>query len=236
MFNLFLYQPLYNALVFLSNVLPSNDFGLAIIVLTLIVKFALLPLYKKSTLTQLKMKELEPELAKIKEIKDKQEQTRQMLDIYKKNNVNPFVTFLILLIQFPIVIALYSVFSHSGVADPAMLYSFVTAPTVLHTVFLGLVELTKPSIVLALLTGITQFLQMKILLPATPPKSEKPSMKEDFARSMNIQMKYFMPIVIILVSSRLSAAISLYWVASNIFSIFQELYFKKKYKTKKAAF
>src|SRR3990172_11473486 len=130
-FNTFFYEPLYNGLVFLISVMPGTDVGLAVIVLTLLVKIIILPLSHKSVASQAKMRSIEPEMKRVKERhKDKQEQARQVMDLYKKHGVNPFSGCFLMLVQLPIIFALYWVF-FKGLAnniDQTILYSFVVAP------------------------------------------------------------------------------------------------------------
>ena len=130
MFNTFLYEPLYNTLIFLIGVLPGHSVGLAIILLTIGVKLFILPLTHKSTKSQAKMKKIEPEAQKLrdKHKNNKQEQAKQIMELYKKHGVNPFSSCLLMLVQFPIIIALYWVFykGFNGGVDPTLLYSFVS--------------------------------------------------------------------------------------------------------------
>ena len=110
-FDLFIVQPIFNLLVVLYSAIPGGDFGIAVILFTIIVRFALYPL-TKSQLHQTKaMRKLQPELAKIKKQAkgNKQLESMQMIELYKKHGVNPFRSILILLIQLPIFIALYHV-------------------------------------------------------------------------------------------------------------------------------
>ena len=130
MFNTFLYEPLYNTLIFLIGVLPEHSVGLAIIFLTIGVKLLILPLTHKSTKSQAKMKKIEPEAQKLrdKHKNNKQEQAKQIMELYKKHGVNPFSSCLLMLVQFPIIIALYYVFykGFNGGIDLSLLYSFVS--------------------------------------------------------------------------------------------------------------
>lgn len=232
MFNAIFYQPLYNALVFISSILPGGDIGLAIIILTILVKVVLFPFFQKATLTQMRMKKVEPELAKIKEIykNDQQTQTIKTLELYRVNKINPFSSLVVLIIQIPIVIALFWVFRGNFVFDQAQLYSFVSVPHVVSTKLLGILDITQKSIILAVLTGLTQFIQTKLTMPAAPPKKDgvPSSFKDDFARSLNMNMRYFMPIFVGYIAYTLSSAIALYWVTSNLFAIGQEYYIRKK--------
>ena len=112
-FTIIFYKPLYNALVFLLGIIPGHNVGIAVIVLTLVVQFILFPFRHKSVIAQRKMKEIEPEIHKIKEQfkKDKQEQTRQIMALYRSHGVSPFSGFLMLLIQLPVFFALYRSFA-----------------------------------------------------------------------------------------------------------------------------
>lgn len=224
------FDPIYNGLVFFIDVVPGGDVGLSIILITILVKLILLPLSIKATKTQMVMRELEPKLKEIKDrIKDKQEQSKAMLELYRTNNVNPFASILQLFIQIPVIIALYlSVSRGGGFPLPdiniEILYSFVTAPETVSMFFLGFIDIAAKSLPLAALAGITQFIHAKISLPKPEPKKEgeKPDLKGDFARSMHVQMRYVMPAIIFVVAYTISASIALYFTVSNLMAIAQE--------------
>ncbi|HXK35336.1 MAG TPA: YidC/Oxa1 family membrane protein insertase [Candidatus Paceibacterota bacterium] len=227
LFNTVLFEPLHNALAFLVAIIPGGDIGLAIIILTIIVKLILYPLTKRSIDSNRKMKLLEPELAKIKEeYKDKkEEQAKKTFELYKQNKINPFAGCLIILIQLPIIIALYYVFLKGLDFSSESLYSFVTAPTIIKTQFLGLVDMGSKSLILAILAGITQYLQTALSMPKTKKEAKKDdSFSGSLKRSMDLQMRYFLPLFIGFVAFQVQAAVALYWVTSNIFTIGQELY------------
>ena len=170
-FNTFFYEPLYNGLVFLISIMPGADVGLAVIVLTLLVKIIILPLSHKSVASQAKMRSIEPEMKRVKERhKDKQEQARQVMDLYKKHGVNPFSGCFLMLVQLPIIFALYWVF-FKGLAnniDQTILYSFVVAPEQINVHFLGFIDMSQKNIILAALAGISQYFQMKLSMPPIP--------------------------------------------------------------------
>lgn len=223
------------------TLLPWADAGIIIILVTVIVRLILFPLSQKSIHTQLKMKEIGPELEalKVKYKDDKQEQAKQTMAFYKQKGVNPFSGFFAILIQFPIIISLYQIFYAGGISkiDPALLYSFVHVPThAVSMVFLGIVSLVNKNIIFALLAAVTQFLQAQIITPAQPPVAPgaKKSLGGDLARSMTFQSKYVFPILIFFIAYAVSAAVSLYWIVSNTFSIFQELYVRRQYKKQHA--
>lgn len=233
-FHTFFYEPLYNGLVFLMDLLPWIDVGTAVILFTIIVKFILFPLSKTAIVTQLKMKQLEEPLNKIKEKfkNSREEQTRAIMSFYKENKVNPFSTFAVMLIQIPIILGLYWVFYKGGFPDinTSILYSFVKAPAAadIDMNFLGLVNIGGKSAVLALIVGITQFFQMRFSVPPPPPKKEGAiSFKDELARNMGVQMRYVFPFVAAFFAWSISGAIALYWTTSNLFAIAQELYIRK---------
>jgi YidC/Oxa1 family membrane protein insertase len=231
-FNLFIYQPLYNGLIFLMSVMPWADAGVSVIVFTFLVKLALFPLSQKATRTQLKMKELEGELSLLKEQhkNDREAHARATMALYKEKNVNPFSTFFLALIQIPIILALYYIFYRGGLPNINidLLYPFVSAPTVtMH--FLGIIDITKGSLVLAILVGLSQYFQVRFAMPSLKPKvSGNPaSMKDDFARTLNLQMRYFLPVFVAFIAYSIAGAVSLYWITSNLFAIAQELYIRR---------
>lgn len=235
-YNTFFYEPLYNGLVFLTNHLPYNDLGLAIIVLTLVVRFILFPLSHRSTVTQRKMKEIEPEIAKVKDKfkKDKQEQTRQIMALYRAHGVSPFSGFLILLIQLPIFIALFMMLRKGGDFDTNILYSFIHLPENINTMLLGLIDVSKSHYFLSVLAGLSQFFQIKLAMPNIKKASPKErSFKADFQRSMSIQMKYIMPIFVFFIAQRFSSGMALYWTTSNVFAIVHEAIVARKAKSLK---
>ncbi len=224
-FKIIFYKPLYNALVFLIGIVPFHDVGIAVIILTIIVQGIILPFRHKAVVAQRKMKEIEPEIKRIKE-KHKQntpEQTKQIMALYKAHGVSPFSGFLMLLIQIPIFIALYQVFLSGNKLNPADLYSFVGLPSQIQTKFLGLIDISQTNVVLAVLAGLTQFFQMQLAMPKIKkPESGHSSFGENLSRSMSIQAKYIMPVFIFFIALRFSSAIALYWTAMNVFAIVHE--------------
>ena len=231
-FNAFFYNPLYNGLVFLISIIPFADVGLAIIALTILVKLLLFPLSKKAVRTQLLMKELEPELNTLKEKykNDKQQQARKVMDLYKEKGVNPFSGIALIFIQIPIIFALYWVFFRGGLPEvnESILYAFVSVPPTVNMIFIGLVDMSGKSLVLAALAGITQYFQIKITLPPLKSRNSNPTLKEDLARSFQLQMRYILPVFVLVFSYIISAAVALYWLTSNIFAIGQEIVVRKK--------
>ena len=224
------YQPLYNALLFFISIVPKGDVGLAVILLTIVVKLVLFPLTQKSINAQLKMKMIEPQLAQIKQSNtDKAEQSRQTMALYKQNNINPFSSCLVVLIQLPVIIALYTVFIHGFGTAPVAAYSFIHVPAAFNLQFLGILDLAKKSLLLAVLAGAAQFVQ-GYLAQGRMTKPTGTDMQSEFSRSLQTQMLYILPLVVIYPAYRFSAAVALYWITSNIFTIGQELYTRHKLK------
>ena len=235
--NTFFFNPIYNTLVFFIDIIPGGDVGLAIIAAVIVVKLVLFPVSIKAVQTQKVMKEIQP---KIKELKDKykddkEAQAKAMMDVYKEYELNPFSSIFIILLQIPIIIALYfSVYSGGGVALPDInveaLYSFISVPTEVTMNFIGLVDIAGRSVLLALAAGITQYIHVNYVMP-TPEKPKKEDGPADFQtelmNNMQTQMKFVMPILITGIAYFISAAIALYFVVSNLFSIFQELYVRR---------
>lgn len=224
------YEPLYNGLFFFISVVPGADVGLAVIALTLTVKFILFPVANKSIKTQAKVKQLEPEVQKLKEKykDDKQLQARKVMELYSKNNASPFAGCLPILIQIPIILGLYWVFWKGLFVDPDILYGFVPVPESLNPEFLGMIDMTGKSMLLAVLAGIAQYFQIKLSMPDIPKKKEgKDSMKEEFTRNMGLQMRYVFPVFVVFIAYKVSAAVALYWLVSNMFTIVQELIVRK---------
>jgi YidC/Oxa1 family membrane protein insertase len=227
----FFFDPIYNSLVFFIDVVPGGDVGFAIICTVILVKTVILPISLKAARTQLAMREIEPKLTEIKEKYKNERETQALktMELFREANVNPFLSILLLFIQIPIVIALYfAVYKGGGVALPEintiLLYSFIPTPETVNMIFLGFMDITMKSLPLAVLAGVTQFIHTHLSLPPQKPRDPKaePNFKDDFARSMHIQMKYVMPVLIFVVAYTISAAIALYFTISNLMAIAQE--------------
>ncbi len=228
----FVFDPLYNFLTFLSSALPWADAGIIIILLTILVRLAIFPLSRKAIHTQVQMAEVAPELEKIKEkYKDnKEEQARKILSLYQEKKVNPFSGIFVIIIQIPIIFALYQIFLHFPEVNQSLLYSFVAAPEYVNTNFLGLIDITGKSLVLALLAGLSTFFQFRLSMSSqVAPKGN--SFGNNLARNMQTQMKYFFPVIVFFISYSISGAIALYWLTTNAFGIGQELLVRRKIKT-----
>ena len=230
-FNEALARPLFNLLVFTYNTVPGHDFGIAIILVTVFLRVLLYPLSDKALKSQKALQELQPKIKEVqKKFKNKEEQARAMMEFYKEHKVSPFSGCLPLLIQLPILIALYRVFL-TGL-DPnslSSLYPFIQNPGSLNPMFMGLVNLAQPSHVLAVLAGLSQFLQAKTAftqpsMPAGPGG--------DFSKSMQQSMIYMMPLFMIFIAWKLPAGLGLYWVITMLFSFGQQIMVNRSFSKK----
>ncbi len=231
-FHFIFYDPLYNLLVWLSAVLPDHSFGLAVIVLTVVVKLILLPLSRRAATTQRAMKELEAPLAKLKEqYKDNREElARQTMALYKSRGVNPLASLWVVIIQIPVVLALFWIFRQGLAVNHDILYSFVVAPEVVNPNLFSF-DLAEKSYILAILTGVTQWLQMYFALPKLVSNTNDKNantFKADFAKTMHFQMRYVMPVFVVVAASSLPSAVAVYWITSNLFATAQELWLKRQ--------
>lgn len=234
-FTVLLYNPLFNALVLLYLYLPGQDFGVAVIILTILIRVALYPLMAKSLKSQKALAELQPRLQEIQEKhKDNKEmQTKEMMALYQKGGVNPFGGCLPILIQLPILIALYQVFWRGmGPGTMHHLYGFVPNPGIIDPSFLGLINLTEPSIVLAVLSGIIQFLQTKTMTPQKAKAQDKKGQMSQFSDIMQKEMLYFFPVFTVIILWNLPSAVGLYWIVTGLFSIYQQVLVNREAKLK----
>ncbi|MBU1102628.1 YidC/Oxa1 family membrane protein insertase [Patescibacteria group bacterium] len=221
-----LYRPLFNGLVFLYNVVPYHDFGIAIILLTLIIRFILYPLNQKALKSQKALSELQPQIKEIqsKYKADRVKQSQALMDFYKTKGINPASGCLPLLVQLPVLIALYQVFLN-GLKPESLksLYYFVSRPELINTKFLGLIDLSQSNYGLAILAGALTFVQSKMMAPST--KSANPG---DFSTMMSRQMTYLMPIITLIIAWKLPAGLALYWVVITLFGVVQQYFVNKK--------
>ena len=226
MFHTIIYQPLFNLLVLLYDIIPGRDIGIAIIVLTLAIKLALHPFTKKSAQYQKGMQALSPQLKKLKEQhKDKPDiLTQETMKLYKETGVSPFGGCLPILIQLPLLIGLFQVFragfTQSALAD---LYSFIQNPGVINPLFLGFLNLSQPSIVVAFLASVAQFVQ-GYMFPLIPVPSEAGG---DMNQQLTKQMIFMAPILTFIISIGLPAALPFYWFFNSAFSAIEGFILKK---------
>jgi len=216
LFNLIFYQPIYNLLLFLYKYLPGHDLGITIVVLTLIIRFILHPLSNYSLKNQKILTKLQPKILEIqKKYKDnKEEQTKATMELYQKEKINPFSGCLPLLLQLPILIALYQVFLKG------------LDPKIFNLISLGIINLSKPNIFLALAKGFLQFFQTKISM-ALPKETAKQT--DGFTKAFQNQMLYFFPVLAVFIVYKFGSVIGLYWIVSSLFSIWEQYKINKVY-------
>jgi len=222
-----LYQPIFNLLIFFDFLF--KDFGVAIIFLTLLIRVLLFPLSQKTLESQKAMVDLQPELRKIQEKykEDKEKQAQAIVEVYKKAKINPLASIFLLFLQLPILIALYRVFWRGFEADQlSYLYSFTPHFSQINPTFLGFFNLSQGNFLLAVLAGLTQFWQSKITLK--PDSSTSP--KKDFAAAFQRQTVFILPFFTFALLVSLPSALSLYIIITNLFSVFEQLFFKRKIK------
>ncbi len=243
LFNTILAEPLYNLLVGIYAIVPGQDIGVAIIVLTIIIKAILWPLQGKSLRSQRALQELQPKINQLKkEYKDDKEGlAKAMMEMYSKEKVNPLSSCLPLLVQLPIIIALYRVLLRglNGEGNYYNLYSFVPDPGTIIPTFMGIVDLSTPNLILAILAGIFQFIQAKMMIINKPPKQvqgQEGSKDEAMMASMNKSMLYFMPVITVVIGASLPGGLTLYWLVVNIVAVIQQLvYLRPKKKEESVA-
>ncbi|MEJ0053720.1 MAG: YidC/Oxa1 family membrane protein insertase [bacterium] len=241
LFHTFFYDPIYNLLVFLVSVVPHGDVGLAVIGVTILVRLVLLPFSLSASRTQRAMKVLEPKLKEIKEQykDDKQEQAAKTMELYKTERVNPFASIVTLLIQMPVLFALYFVFLHEPFPqlNAHLLYTATPVPETISLLFLGIVSVLGHSIVLAVIAAAAQYYQVILAVPKPTPKikGEVLSTQEEFTRMMGLYMRVIIPVLIGVVAYTTSGAVALYFITGAVVSILQELYIKRQFDAKPVA-
>lgn len=222
LFRTILYIPLLNALVFLYETVALQDLGIAIILMTLAIRIILYPLFGKAVRHNLALQRIQPKVKKLQDEHkhDRVKQGEELMRLYKTEGVNPFAGFFILLIQLPILIALFQLSINIVKPDAlASLYSFIPSPDgPLNTVFLGLINLSEPDIFMVVLAAVAQFVQGKLSLARAPQKTKDLSPMEQVGR----QMVYVAPVMTLVLFANFPAAIGLYWLTTTLASIVQQ--------------
>lgn len=219
------YQPILNLLIFLYNTISFQDLGVAIILLTVIIKIILWPFGKQSIKSQKALQELQPKLNDLKKEygDDKVGLSRATMDLYKESKINPLSSCLPLLIQLPFLFAVYRVFSDGLNNKLDLVYPFIYKPEVVQGVFLGFLDLNKPSIYLAVLAGVAQFWQAKMMSTKKPTIKTDGSKDESMTAIMNKQMLYFMPAITIFIGASLPGGLTLYWFVITLLTALQQV-------------
>lgn len=228
-----LFRPLFNLLVGITNILPTHNVGFAIIAVTLLTRLVLLPSSlhhaKQLQRNQDKMTGLKKELETInRKYKDnKAKRAEETMALYRQAGINPASGCLPLLIQLPILLALFRVFNTGLGPDTYQhLYQFVSHPEALHSVFLG-VSLSEPNVYFAVLAGIAQFVQMRFFNPTPPAQPGLNESSEQMMAAMQNNMRYIFPVMTTFFALRFPTALTLYWIVSTLFGIIQQLIVKR---------
>lgn len=219
-FNTLFYQPLLNALVLIFVFVPGRDFGVAVIILTILIRVLLYPLNQKTIASQEKLSALAPKLKEIqKKFKDNRERIAQeTLSLYKEAKVNPFSGFVVVLIQLPVLLGLYRVFVGAIGNGWQDLYSFVPQPGLIEPFFLGRINLAQPNLALAILAGAISFWQAQISAPKVKTGSKE---QVQFAQIFQKQALYLFPVLTFIVLLKIPSAIGLYLIVTTAFSVLQ---------------
>lgn len=232
LFNTILYQPIYNLLIFFYNVVPGHDIGLAIICLTVLVKLVLMPFSLQAVRSQKALQDMQPKLEELKKkYKDQKEKlAAETMKLYKEQKVNPLSSCLPLLIQFPFLIAVYRAFQVGLTSENFdMLYSFVANPGGINHLAFGFLNMAVPSIGLAILAGIAQYIQTQMLSTKKPKIATPGAKDEGMLANMNKSMQYFMPFMTIIIGMSLPGGLTFYWFLTTVLtSVQQKFMFPKK--------
>ncbi len=246
-FHEFLYKPLFNLLIFLYETISFQDLGIAIIILTILVRLAFFPLSQKAIKSQKEFFKIQPKIREIQQKykDDREKQAKEIMNLYKDSGVNPLSGCLPILIQIPILIALYWVFL-KGFNGNALVesdfYSFTPKPDEINYNAFGFLDLSKNNVYVAFIAALFQYLQSKMtfkqqMLSRNEARKEKILKDKNSAGKfidemsvvMSKQMMYFIPFLTFIVSASLHAGIALYWATTTLFSLIQQWYvFKKK--------
>lgn len=231
LFHTVFYNPIYNALVALVALVPGSDVGIAVILVTIIIRLLLLPFSLSAARTQRAMKLLEPHIKELKEKNkgNKEKEALETLALYREAQVNPFASILTVFIQIPVLLALYWVFLYEpfSAIDTTRLYALTPIPHTVSLEFLGLISVAGKSAVLATLAGITQFLQAHLALSGTMKPSNNSGLQGDFQKVMGLQLKYVFPFLIGIISYTTSGAIALYFITTNLAGSLQEWHVRR---------
>jgi YidC/Oxa1 family membrane protein insertase len=189
----------------------------------------------KALKSQKEMREIQPLVEEVKQKYGKEEQAQKLMELYKEHKINPLGSCLLMLIQLPIIMVLYQVFRNGlTTAGFSTLYSFMPHPGVIDTHFLGLNLSTPDKWILPIITGLLQLVQTKQMQALTRPMTNAKTDDSQAAMmvAMNKNMLYLTPVMTVLFSMRLPAALPLYWLMNTLFAIVQQWWFFKNHPIK----
>ena len=209
MYKTLIYNPILDSLVFIYQNMSFSDLGIAVILLTLLIRIVLFPLFWKSTKDQLIIQKIQPEVKRIQKEKkgDSQAQAKEMMALYKKHKLNPLSSIFLLIVQLPIFFALFKIFT-SEISNGAFD----------NTLFLGFINLSDKGVELAFVAAVLQYIQLKLSMKLAPQKGGMSPQKI---------MIIAAPILTVVILWNLPKALSLYWIAMTVFSIIQQIIMNK---------
>ncbi len=214
MWNKIIISPLYNSLQFFINY--THDIGISIVLFTIAIKTLLLPLNISANKTTKNIKKIQPEIDKLK-TKHKNSPRDlgvELSKMYKENQIKPFSGILAIFIQMPILFGLYQILLKEigNIQDKITFFN---------------IDVTKPNIILAVLTFISMAYLMHISSKDMTVSDGASDFQKEFTKMMSLQMKYFLPAIVFITSIFLPAGLTLYFVVSNMFAIGQFFLLKK---------
>ncbi|MEK7573921.1 MAG: YidC/Oxa1 family membrane protein insertase [Patescibacteria group bacterium] len=217
LFHNLLYQPILEALIFIYKYIAFHDLGFAIILLTVFIRFLLLPLFHRGAKDQTKIQRLQPLVKKIQQDHkdDKEKQTRALLDLYKEHCINPFSSILLLIVQLPVLIALYQVFLNG-----------LSIAVFDNYKFLSLIDLSQKNFLITILAALAQYFQGRSMMPKT-------GTCQAAADRASQAMLYVGPALTLLFLNSLPSALGLYWLVSSLFSLGQQVFINKTLEKQK---
>lgn len=227
-FTTILFIPIYNLLMYLVAVVPGHQVGLAIILLTIIIRIILLPSSLKASKSTIEMQKIQPLLnaVRAKYKGDQMKTSQEMQRLFKEHKVSPYGSCLPLIVQMVVLIVFYRVIligfnaSHFN-----LLYSFVPKPSEINLFFLG-IDVSRPDLwILPIIAGALQFVQTKMM--PQPPQAKGAN---DPMAMMNKQMIYFFPLITIFIARSLPSGLAIYWVVTSLVMILQQWYINNHYK------
>ena len=223
-FTVIFYQPILNLLVFLYDTVSFQDLGIAIILLTIVIKLILWPLGQKSIKSQKALQDLQPKIEELKKQygTDKVALSQATMNLYKESKINPLSSCFPLLIQLPFLFAVYQVFRDGLNNKLDLVYSFIYKPQLINSLSLGFLDLSKPNIYLAVFAGVAQFVQAKMMMTKQPVIKTEGSKDESMTAIMNKQMLYFMPAITIFIGISLPGGLTLYWCVITLLTALQQ--------------
>jgi YidC/Oxa1 family membrane protein insertase len=235
MFTTIFYQPILNLLVWIYNFLPGHDIGLAVIILTIIIKAVFWPLSGKAVKSQRAMQLLQPKIDALKQKypkpEDREAMTKEMMALYKEEKINPFSSCLPLLIQLPFLWAIFRVFRDELLGKASgLIYPFIFNPGPLNVMAFGFLDFSKSNVVLAVLAGAAQFFQAKMMPMQKPAVKGDGAKDESMAVMMNKQMLYIFPVLTVMICLSLPSGLAFYWLITTLLTILQQVLVFKKQK------